>query len=76
VTIISTSIVVLEFKKKEGTSPPTLAQWKGYHDQLRGYVQDHRRTESPDNKFVADFVLVMYDSGRNYAVQKLTRDGV
>jgi hypothetical protein len=70
----SSSVVVLELKKKDSARPPTSTQWEGFHNQLRGYVRD-RRMESPD-KIVAGFVLVMYNGGRNYAVQKLTRDEV
>ena len=68
--------VVLELKKKDGASGPTETQWKAYHDQLRGYVADREREEeqSSGSRWVAGFVLVMYNGGKNYAVEKLRNE--
>jgi hypothetical protein len=64
--------VVLELKKKEGNHPPTATEWTKHHNQLAGYVEDRRKENA--NTFVAGFVLVMYNGGEGFAVQKLRGD--
>jgi hypothetical protein len=66
------SRVVLDLKKKEGKHPPTALEWTKHHEQLAGYVKDPRQEN--DNTFVAGFVLVMYNGGQGFAVQKLRDD--
>lgn len=67
-------IVVLELKKKDGSTGPTAKQWERYHDQLRGYVEEHRKSLDTGSSWVAGFVLVMYNKGKNYEVRKLSND--
>jgi hypothetical protein len=66
------SKVVLELKKKEGQHPPTANEWTKHHAQLAGYVADRRQENG--NTFVAGFLLVMYNGGQGFAVQKLRND--
>ena len=64
-------MLVLELKKKDNATGPTTREWEAYHAQLRKYVEENR-SKTNHSKWVAGFVLVMYNGGKEYAVQKLT----
>jgi transcription termination factor Rho len=66
------SVVILELKKLNGSTGPTVKQKREYHKQLRGYIEqrvvmEHQRTEQ---RLVAGFLVVMYDDGQKYIVEK------
>ena len=67
--------VILELKKKDGASAPTAKEWERYHSQLRNYVQE-LRTKAKSGHWVAGFVLVMFNGGTSFLVQKLTNDDI
>lgn len=52
---------------------PTAHEWEAHHAQLRNYVEEHR-SRTDHSKWVAGFVLVMYNGGKNYSVKKLADD--
>jgi hypothetical protein len=69
------SIVILELKQLPGWAGPTRIQMSNHHKQLRGYVKARRMMEvQGQQRTVAGFVVVMYDSGRSYVVEKLPND--
>ena len=60
-------------KKVNGPTPPTKAKKNEYHHQLRGYVKTRKQMEAKGRKRpVAGFIVVLYDDGRHYIVEKLT----
>jgi hypothetical protein len=70
--------VILELKKLNGPDPPTKVQLDGYHNQLQGCVESHRKSEAKDTPglVVAGFVVVMYAKGRQFVVESLRGDNV
>ena len=66
-------MLVLELKKKDNATEPTAHEWEAHHAQLRNYVEEHR-SRTDHSKWVAGFVLVMYNGGKNYSVKKLADD--
>jgi hypothetical protein len=67
------SLIVLELKKQNSETPPTMAKKSKYHDQLRGYVAQREAMEEqkPEKLIVAGFLGVMFDDGRQYTVEKV-----
>jgi hypothetical protein len=66
-------LVILELKKINGSEPPEEAQKGKYHKQLRGYVKTRNQMEAKGKKRpVAGFIVVLYDNGQHYIVEKLT----
>ena len=65
-------VVILELKKYDGDSPPSDNRKKEYHDQLRGYVEEREKMEKSQTRVrpITGFLVVMYDNGRQYIVEK------
>lgn len=75
ITLMGVNIVViLELKEYEGGSPPSDNMKKEYHNQLRGYVEERKKMEAsrPSVRPITGFVVVIYDNGRQYIVEKLS----
>jgi hypothetical protein len=69
------SVIILELKQLPGGAGPTRIQMNNYSKQLCGYVKARRTMELQGKRRpVAGFVVVMYDSGRSYVVEKLPND--
>eukprot|EP00550_Attheya_septentrionalis_P003234 CAMPEP_0198286428 /NCGR_PEP_ID=MMETSP1449-20131203/5515_1 /TAXON_ID=420275 /ORGANISM="Attheya septentrionalis, Strain CCMP2084" /LENGTH=601 /DNA_ID=CAMNT_0043984165 /DNA_START=102 /DNA_END=1907 /DNA_ORIENTATION=+ len=69
------SLVLLELKKLNGSTEPTFLQKKEYHAQLRGYITQRAAMEqSTRQRMVAGFLVVMYDDGQKYIVEKLLQE--
>ena len=67
------SLVILELKKLNGSTEPTVKQKKEYHAQLRGYITQRaamEREQGTRQRMVAGFLVVIYDDGQKYIVEK------
>lgn len=66
------SVVILELKQLPGADGPG-DKMAGYHKQLTGYVKTRRQMEKKagGGRCVVGFVVVMYNSGQSYVVEKL-----
>ena len=62
-------MVVLELKQTKDA--PGQAFLKKAHEQLSEYIETHRNMEEVSNKRpVAGFVVIMYEKGAKYVVEK------
>jgi hypothetical protein len=71
------ALVILELNEINSPSMPLDAQKVDYHKQLRSYVMERTEMESEKGKskrVVAGFLVVMYDDGRQYVVEKVTNE--
>jgi hypothetical protein len=69
------SLVLLKLKKLNGSTEPTFLQKKEYHAQLRGYITQRAAMEqSTRQRMVTGFLVVMYDDGQKYIVEKLLQE--
>ena len=69
----TTNVVILELKQVQ--KPPTAAFITKAHEQLSGYVETRRAMEAVAHKRpVAGFVVIMYNDGAAYVVEKLRND--
>eukprot|EP00980_Cylindrotheca_fusiformis_P022425 scaffold9290_cov107-Cylindrotheca_fusiformis.AAC.3 len=70
-----TSVVILELKQLASATPPSTAFLSMAHGQLSGYVETRKNMEKVgEGRPVAGFVVVMYDDGAAYVVEKLRQD--
>lgn len=68
-------VVILELKQVATATVPTPAFIQEAHNQLTGYVQTRREMEKAgENRPVAGFLVVMYNDGASYVVEKLRND--
>lgn len=72
----ATSVVVLELKQVPSEAAPPEAFIANAHEQLAGYVETRRLMEAAGRKAraVAGFVVIMYNDGASYIVEKLRGD--
>lgn len=71
----ASSVVILELKQVASATPPAKAFITKAHEQLAGYVQTRREMEVVGKKRpVAGFVVIMYNDGDKYVVEKLRND--
>lgn len=67
--------MILELKQVATVEEPTQAFIQGAHNQLTGYVKTRREMEKAGkNRPVAGFLVVMYNNGDGYVVEKLRND--
>ena len=68
-------VVILELKQVATATELTQAFIQRAHDQLTEYVQTRREMEKAgENRPVAGFLVVMYNDGDSYVVEKLRND--
>ena len=70
-----TSVVILELKQVASETPPTADFVSKAQEQLAGYVKTRQAMEKAGKgRAVAGFVVIMYDNGAGYVVQKLRQN--
>ena len=71
----NTSVVILELKQVASETPPTADYVSKAQEQLAGYVKTRQAMEEAGKgRAVAGFVVIMYDNGAGYVVQKLRQN--
>lgn len=68
------TIILLELKQTHATTPPDRYNMDVYHKQLSGYMSQLVAEEKtkPNPRQVAGFLVVMYNNGMSFAVEKTT----
>ena len=70
-----TSVVILELKQVASKTPPTADFVSKAQEQLAGYVKTRQAMEDAGKgRAVAGFVVIMYDNGAGFVVQKLSQN--
>ncbi|KAL3905427.1 MAG: hypothetical protein SGILL_009681, partial [Bacillariaceae sp.] len=70
-----TTVVILELKQVASETPPTADFVSKAQEQLAGYVKTRQAMEEAGKgRAVAGFVVIMYDNGAGYVVEKLRQN--
>ena len=71
------AVVILELKQVAPPNVPPQSLVEKAHEQLKGYVKTRREMEAAAHhadRPVAGFVVIMYNDGADYIVEKLRSD--
>jgi hypothetical protein len=64
-------LLILELKQKKANAPPTPNELTKHHEQLSGYMRDAKASEHL-YRLVVGFLVVVYDNGTKFYVEKTT----
>lgn len=68
------TVLLLELKQKPTTAGPSSAEMTNYHRQLHKYMEELVQSENvnpaPVRRRVAGFVVVMYNNGKSFKVER------
>lgn len=68
------TVLLLELKQKPTTAAPTTAEMNKYHQQLHQYMEELDQSENakPARRRVAGFVVIMFNNGKSFKVERTT----